>query len=71
MNRSSNTPLLLVVERGHTGVVERLLEKGASIEVINKHSNTALDLATLFNHTDIVKLLKNKAAELVIHGNST
>lgn len=49
-------------------LVKLLLEKGASLEVINKNNQTPLHWAAQNHHTDIVQLLLNKGAELAVRG---
>lgn len=49
-------------ESGHTGVVEQLLQLGASIEAMNRHNNTPLHLAALNGQTNVVELLLGKGA---------
>ena len=58
------------LRKGHTGIVELLLEKGASLEFKNKNKKTPLHLAEQNGHTDIAQLLKNKAAVRNTHRRS-
>ena len=49
---------------GWNGIVEQLLEKGASIEALNNDGHTPLDLAEKSLWSGPARVLKIKAAEL-------
>ena len=49
---------------GHTGIVELLLGKGASIVAINTSGNTPLHHAAFNGHTGTVELLLGKGASM-------
>ena len=76
MNGYNNTPLHLAAWSGHTGLMELLLDKGASsIEAINKSNNTPLYHAAdnpLHNTKSAIGLLLNKVASIeAMRGNNT
>lgn len=56
------TPLLIAAEYGHTDVVKALLNKNASVLVINEKGTTPLYAAAKYGHVDIVKALLSKNA---------
>ena len=58
------TALHKAADKGHTGIVELLLGKGASIEAINGDGNTPLHLAAEHGHTGVVELLLGKGASV-------
>ena len=64
------TPLHFAAMRGHAGVVEILLGRGASIEAVNKSNVTPLQIAAQNHHTNVVKLLEDKATKVNGGGNS-
>ena len=58
----NETALHKAVYRGHSGIAELLLGKGASTEAINKDNNTPLQLAIGGGYINIVELLLGKGA---------
>lgn len=52
-------PLLMAVNKGNIGIVRKLLEKGASVEVHDQKGNTPLQIAQKSENTKLVKLLES------------
>jgi ankyrin repeat protein/response regulator RpfG family c-di-GMP phosphodiesterase len=61
----SITPLMYACGVGNRGVVEALLESGASIYTADKKGNTAISYAKSANKNEIVELLKSKGAAVL------
>ena len=53
-NKDGLTPLHFAAQNGHTGVVDKLLAKGAKVNTKNKGGFTALHLAAQNGHTGVV-----------------
>ena len=60
-DRSGNTVLHRVSERGHADVVELLIGKGAKVGVRNRWGETPLHLAADAGYYEVVAILSNKA----------
>jgi len=58
------SPFHKACERGHTGVVEELIKKGADIEAGDKGGLTPVYMASEGGHADVVKLLAELRADL-------
>ena len=58
------TALHKAVLGGHKDIVQLLLSKGASTEVMDSFGNTPLHLATCFGHTTLVELLLTEGASI-------
>jgi ankyrin repeat protein len=56
------TALMMASEKGHTDLVQVLLEKKVNIQMTNGFGYTALSLATEAGHADIVGLLEGAGA---------
>ena len=56
--------MYILVEEGHTPVVEKLLSHGAQVDSKRQGGATPLMVACYFNHTSIVKLLTAKGAQV-------
>ena len=57
-NAMGDTPLHLAAYRGHYEICRRLLQAGASANLVNHKNKTAIDEADNVKHHKIVKLLK-------------
>jgi ankyrin repeat protein len=53
---------MIAAEKGHTKIVQLLLEKGADVNAKNKYGETALMYAAENGHTETVQLLLEKGA---------
>ena len=63
-NTSGNTALVYSAQRGHDGVVEKLLARGADMEVLQyKTNDTALIRAVDYGHASIVQTLLEHGAD--------
>ncbi|KAH9193418.1 hypothetical protein AeNC1_004604 [Aphanomyces euteiches] len=58
------TSLLLASQKGHSGVVKHLLDKGADVNTAEKDGRTPLHLASHEGHLDVVKHLLDKGAKV-------
>ena len=56
------TALHYASEKGHENIVEFLVEKKASLNLINSRGETALTLAKISNHNNIVNFLEAHGA---------
>lgn len=54
---SGQTPLHHAAMKGHTDIVQTLLDHGADHEVVDMTDDTALDLAVFYRHDDVIKIL--------------
>ena len=61
-----NTALMAAAEKGHTEIVQALLDSGADVNAKDAEGLTALDRAALKSRTNVVELLKQASAQ---HGN--
>jgi hypothetical protein len=62
-DRLGRTPLVYAAERGHTAVVESLIEAGACVRTRDHMGATPLHWAALRGHGDIISLLLNNGAQ--------
>lgn len=62
--------LSIVADRGDTGLVKLIIEKGADINVQDKYGHTALFDAAEEGHLDVVKMLLDAGAKIDLCGNS-
>jgi ankyrin repeat protein len=60
----SFSPLIIASLKGHTEIVQLLLEKGADVNLRTENGPTALMEASARGHADIVKTLLDKGAEV-------
>ena len=65
-NECGGTALHWAASRGHTGVVETLIEHGADLNIEDYADNTAQDLAAVYYNRDIVRLIHNLAQNRVL-----
>ena len=63
------SPLMMASDKGHTDVVQLLLERGAQVDLQNNVGLTALIWASDKGHTDIVKLLLERGAQIDLQNN--
>lgn len=56
------TPLHYAAQNGDNRAVQLLLEKGATVNLINSMGETALDVAISHNHSETARLLKENGA---------
>ena len=63
-DKSSQTPLLLAADAGHTKCVRLLLDKGANVKHTDNEGRTALSLAAKKGHKVVAKLLLKNRAEI-------
>ena len=64
------TALYAASQDGHREVVEKLLEKGAGIDVQNKYGQTALMMASGMGHGEVVEKLLDKGASIDLQTNN-
>jgi ankyrin repeat protein len=60
----NNTALILAAEEGHDALVTLLLDRGASVDVLNKNCVGALYFAIQNNHVSTAKILLEKGSDL-------
>jgi len=61
---SRMTPLIFAIKEGCAGIVECLLNRGASVSQADCDGDTPLDWATTYNNKPIVKLLLENGANI-------
>ena len=59
-----NQLLLEAAEKGHTGIVKALLDRGADVNAVINGVSTPLYVASQEGHADVVKLLIEYKADL-------
>jgi ankyrin repeat protein len=65
------TALMIAAERGHTAIVQTLLDQGADIQAKEaRQGRTALFLAVAHGHTPVVQALLSKGADVKEKDNS-
>lgn len=62
--KKGSTAVMFAAERGFAEIVERLVAKGADINLRNKYGFTALHAAASNNHAAVVKFLLEKGAQV-------
>ena len=62
--------LIFASQNGHLGCVKYLVEKGATVNYVNKNNLAALHLAVENGHIDVVKYLCKKGSDLEAHTKS-
>ena len=62
--KANSAKLILASEKGHTEVVQTLLDKGINVNATNKFWETALMLASQEGHKDVVQLRLYNGAEV-------
>ena len=50
------TPLMIAAEKGHTGVVNLLVENGAKLDIQDKDDHTFFHICAEYNQSDIIKV---------------
>ena len=50
------TPLMIAAEKGHTGVVNLLVENGAKLDIQDKDDHTFFHICAEYNQADIIKV---------------
>jgi hypothetical protein len=70
MKDSIQTPLQAAAEKGHTEVVELLLERGAIIDLKNAQGQTALMVATTHGRAQVASQLLDKGANVSLRDNN-
>ena len=50
------TPLMIAAEKGHTGVVNLLMENGAKLDIQDKDDHTFFHICAEYNQSDIIKV---------------
>ncbi|MBX9890580.1 MAG: ankyrin repeat domain-containing protein, partial [Amoebophilaceae bacterium] len=63
-NKVGTTPLMIAVEFKHTNIVQLLLDKGASLGLLDKRGNTVLMRAAVHGKVEVVVLLLQKMKAL-------
>ena len=61
-----NTALMYAAERGHTSIVQYLLDEGAPVNTQDVDGATSLMLASQFGHSEVVRVLINYGADVNI-----
>ena len=51
------TPLMIAAEKGHTGVVNLLVENGAKLDIQDKDDKTFFHICAEYNQADIIKVV--------------
>jgi len=63
-DKYGETALMFAAEKGHTEIVQLLLQKGADVNAKTNSDRTALMLAAAKAHTEIVQLLLKNGADV-------
>ena len=66
MNSYGETPLHLAAREGHLEIVEKLLEKGADVNAVDRFSRTPLVESVWSERLEILKKLLEKGANPTI-----
>jgi ankyrin repeat protein len=61
--KNGNTALYQAAWKGHTAILEKLLDAGAEIDLKNKGGSTAFQLAMHYKHDEAVKTLEKRGAD--------
>lgn len=56
------SPLMEAAKKGHAALVERLVEHGASVDLMNKYGQSALGIAARYGHAVVVSILLEHGA---------
>jgi len=56
--------------KGHTALVQQLVDRGADVDVVTATSRSPLHAAALTNRLDIAKILLSQSAACVNHKDS-
>jgi ankyrin repeat protein len=69
-NRGGNTPLLLAIRAGHSGIARALLAAGADVNISNVNNISALALAVYNSDVALAKQLIDKGARIEVLDNT-
>ena len=56
LDEDSHTPLLLAAVHGQTEALQKLLDRGAPIDDLNKDGKSVVFVASEENHTEVLKV---------------